>query len=221
MKGLKELLLPSAPLLVLAPHPDDEVLGCARLMQQAAAKGCPVVIIWLTDGSASHGLLEAEQRIALISRRRAEAAQGVRALGVTPIATYHLGYPDGGLKEHLAKAQADVEHICLLHAVATVVVTDVGDSHPDHRAAHALAMGLKCPKQLLSYPVSARFEGADYSPPVEAMRLDGLTNDAKRSALLEHRSQMEPTAICPMTLATIDRFCADAEYFIRLERKAP
>ncbi|WP_206240093.1 PIG-L deacetylase family protein [Novosphingobium terrae] len=218
---MQELLLPSAPLLVLAPHPDDEILGCARLMQHAAAKGCPVVIIWLTNGGASHGLLEADEHIALISRRRAEAAQGVRALGIAPIATYHLDYPDGSLNDHLAMAKEDVERICLLHAVATVAVTDDGDSHPDHRAAHALAMGLKRPKRLLGYPVSARFEGAAYSPPVDAVRLDGSTNDAKRSALLEHRSQMEATAICPMTLATIERFCADPEYFILLERKAP
>jgi LmbE family N-acetylglucosaminyl deacetylase len=50
MIGALNVLLPTAPLLVMAPHPDDEILGCARLMQQAAIAGCPLVIAWLTDG---------------------------------------------------------------------------------------------------------------------------------------------------------------------------
>lgn len=220
MMRISECLSPSFSVLVLAPHPDDEILGCARLIRLAEDRDCPVVIVWLTDGGASHGPLAPQDRMRLIERRRAEAAQGLSALGVVPTATYHLAYPDGCLIDHIDKARNLVEDICRIHAVGTVVVTDKSDSHPDHKAAYALALGLKHPRHLLSYPVSARFEGAEYAPPDDALCLEASPEDAKRWALLEHRSQMEPSAICPMTLAAIDRFCADPDYFMVVERIA-
>lgn len=214
------MLLPSAPLLVLAPHPDDEILGCARLMQQAATAGCPLIIVWLTDGSASHGPLTHEERNALVFRRYSEADEGLSALGISPLATYRLGHPDGELEKHAQEARLEVERFCQRHNVSTVAVTDAGDSHPDHRAAHALAIGLKDIPDLITYPVSARFDGDDYAPPVGTMRLATWPGDAKRSALLQHRSQMEAAAVCPMTMTTIERFCADPEYFMPETRRA-
>ena len=40
--------------LIIAPHPDDEVLGCANLIQRQAVAGRPVEIVYLTNGAASH-----------------------------------------------------------------------------------------------------------------------------------------------------------------------
>lgn len=40
--------------VIIAPHPDDEVLGCGGLMQGLAALGRPIQLISVTDGSASH-----------------------------------------------------------------------------------------------------------------------------------------------------------------------
>lgn len=220
MSKLGDWLRPSTPLAVLAPHPDDELLGCARLMQRAHTIMCPLVIIWLTDGGASHGLLAADEREALVQRRRAEAAAGLQSLGVSPAATYHLGHPDGELERHAEQAREAVGRICQNHHVGVLAVTDVCDNHPDHRAAFAIATGLGIDLQVLRYPVSTRFDGEAYSPPDAAIRLETWRGDAKRAALLEHRSQMEMTAVCPMTVATIDRFCADAEYFMPVERRA-
>lgn len=221
MRGLEELFTASTPLLVLAPHPDDEILGCAHLMQQASAAGCPLIIVWLTDGGASHGQLTPDAVHALVERRRAEAGEGLEALGISPIATYHLGYPDGGLARHAEHAKKEIDEICRRHVIGTVVVTDGGDNHPDHRAAYAVALALERHLRVLSYPVSTRFDGLDYAPPPNALRLKPTQADAKRKALFSHRSQMEAAAICPMTPATIDQFCADAEYFIPVERNEP
>ena len=44
----------SGPILVLAPHPDDESLGCGGLIAQACAAGIEVHVAILTDGSMSH-----------------------------------------------------------------------------------------------------------------------------------------------------------------------
>ena len=71
-------------LLVLAPHPDDDVLGGSLLMRRVAAAGGRVVLAWLTDGGASHGELPPEARRRLVERRRVEAEAGVSALGRGP-----------------------------------------------------------------------------------------------------------------------------------------
>jgi hypothetical protein len=45
-------LRPDDRLLIVAPHPDDEVLGCGGLMATAAAQGIPVRVVYLTSGDA-------------------------------------------------------------------------------------------------------------------------------------------------------------------------
>ena len=47
-------LLGERPLVVLAPHPDDETLGCGALIFDAASRGADCHIICVTDGSRSH-----------------------------------------------------------------------------------------------------------------------------------------------------------------------
>lgn len=210
-------LTPGGTLLVLAPHPDDDVLGCARLMQQAEAAGCDVVIIWLTDGGASHGALSPSERADLIARRRAEALAGVNALGLARVATCFLDHPDGRLAEFADEAGRNIDAIRCRHGATTVAVTDKDDGHPDHRAAYAIATALPG-ADILSYPVSTRFDGNAYAPPPGALLLPAMPGDGKRAALLEHRSQREAAAIVPMTLATIDRFCAEPEIFIPVRK---
>ena len=202
-----------APLLVLAPHPDDDVLGCSRLMRQVSGSGGSLVIVWLTDGGASHGALPADARPALVRRRRAEAMAGVRVLGVIPQAMHFLGYADGTLVERIPEARRAVEAICKCQGIRSVVVTDKDDGHPDHRAAYAIAAGLSVPS-VFSYPISTRYDGQVYAPPATAFHIAAEPADRKRQSLLQHRSQMEPEASFPLSPATIDRFCAEPEIFI-------
>ena len=44
----------NAPMLILAPHPDDETLGCGGLIAAASAAGHPPFVLVLTDGTGSH-----------------------------------------------------------------------------------------------------------------------------------------------------------------------
>ncbi len=205
--------LPSV-LLVLAPHPDDDVLGCSLLMRRVTAAGAKVIVVWLTDGGASHGALGPADRQRLTERRREEALAGVAALGVTPQHVEFLNYPDGALAEHVDEARARLRILCLAHAVDTVVATDEGDGHPDHRAAFQIATGLSAPR-LYSYPISTRYDGEPYSPPNEAVYIAGEDGDFKRFALRQHYSQSSAGgATYPLSAATIDRFCAGPELFI-------
>src|SRR5262245_10454423 len=80
--------------LVLAPHPDDESLGCGGTMALLAEDGAEVRALIATDGEATRGAALAPEQIA--ERRRAEATEAGRAVGAT---VDFLGLPDGALSE--------------------------------------------------------------------------------------------------------------------------
>jgi len=93
---------PGDRLLVLAPHPDDEVLAAAGQIQQALAAGARVRIVWLTSGDGfdlASGrpapTPEALRKLAL--RRMDEARAAARVLGVAEEECVFLGFPDQGL----------------------------------------------------------------------------------------------------------------------------
>ncbi len=97
--------------LVFAPHPDDEVIGTGGVIQQAAAKGERVRIVFVTNGdgyprAASvltgkpiSGLSSADY-IELAATRQREAIAAAALLGVGLAGLVFLGYPDGAL-EHV------------------------------------------------------------------------------------------------------------------------
>lgn len=94
-------------LLVVAPHPDDETLGCGGLVQVVLARGGEVRILTLTAGD---GYVEAvrHEMAALSPRpdeyedygalRLGELANAVRVLGHGEARVDDLGLPDGGLR---------------------------------------------------------------------------------------------------------------------------
>jgi LmbE family N-acetylglucosaminyl deacetylase len=92
--------------LVVAPHPDDESLCCAGLIQHATANGAAVAVVWLTAGEAFElDAMLVQRRIwprhvdllRFAIQRLAEAAAAASALGVPPSRQFVLGYPDRGL----------------------------------------------------------------------------------------------------------------------------
>jgi LmbE family N-acetylglucosaminyl deacetylase len=92
--------------LIVAPHPDDETLCCAGVMQRVREAGGQVSVLWLTSGDASHLTLllightlfgNTTTARALGTRRMAEARAATALLGVAPAGQVFLGYPDRGL----------------------------------------------------------------------------------------------------------------------------
>ena len=98
---------PGQRVLIFAPHPDDETLGCAGLIQQAQAAGAEVYVALMTNGDASDYSVwyyEREVRpgpqdyLALGRTRQKESRAGLAVLGVPADHLYTLGYPNGGLE---------------------------------------------------------------------------------------------------------------------------
>jgi LmbE family N-acetylglucosaminyl deacetylase len=127
-------------IVVLAAHPDDEVLGAGGLMMRLAAVGHPIVIVWATDGEASHPgstVVSADQ---LRSMRREESRQSVARLGVVPEATHHLMLPDGRLDRCLGALRDQISDVVCSDDV--VLAPWSQDGHPDHEAVGAIAGSL-------------------------------------------------------------------------------
>src|ERR1700685_588618 len=94
---------PQDRVLVIAPHPDDETLCCAGILQRARANGAPTAIVWITAGDGfefdamlvEHTLWPRQADLRQLGAQRlAEASVAAAELGVPAAAQYFLGYPD-------------------------------------------------------------------------------------------------------------------------------
>ena len=98
----------STRLLVIAPHPDDEVLSSGGLIQTILTAGGKVKIVFLTNGDGSRSSvvteykkadLSPEEFLALGTQRIGEAENADKILGLSENDLVFLGFPDGGLSK--------------------------------------------------------------------------------------------------------------------------
>jgi LmbE family N-acetylglucosaminyl deacetylase len=128
--GLAELAAVRSAVIVAA-HPDDEVLGAGGLMSVLAASHARLRLVAVTDGERSH--LGRAAPTALARRRTAETTAALRALGAGTAEVVRLGLPDSGLasrEDELAAALAP-----LVAGFDICVAPWEHDMHPDHEAA--------------------------------------------------------------------------------------
>jgi len=109
------------PLLVIAPHGLDEVLGCGGAMARAAREGVGVdVLILMGDGSGRDGA------------RRAAALRAAESLGARP--PRFAGFPENRSDTvPLLELVGAVERAVRELAPATVYVSHAGNLNLDHR----------------------------------------------------------------------------------------
>jgi LmbE family N-acetylglucosaminyl deacetylase len=131
----------AARVLVLAPHFDDEVLGCGGLIVQLAAAGGAVRILFLTDGGG--GKERAGEGEPYRKRRREEAQDASEALGAK--GWDGLDLPDGALEHHLDKAVEGIRRAVLAHRPELVLCPSPLEVTTDHRAAFAALHELLAP----------------------------------------------------------------------------
>lgn len=107
-------------LLVLAPHPDDEILGCTGLMLRTAQSGGAVRVVVITDGQ-----LAADPAV-----RECETQASLSHLGL-PVAEF-WGYPDGALPMG-ADIQAQYRQLVLDFRPSHIALPSPTEAHHDHR----------------------------------------------------------------------------------------
>jgi LmbE family N-acetylglucosaminyl deacetylase len=177
--------------VILAAHPDDEVLGAGGLISMLAVSGAQLRVVAVTDGERSHR--GHASRKALASRRAAETDAALHALGARAPEVVRLGLPDTGLAAHedeLTKAIAP-----LVAGFDLCLAPWDGDLHADHeavgRAARATARG---PLYLFPIWMWHWATPGDHRVPWDgALRipLPPTTANRKRSAINCFASQLE------------------------------
>jgi len=227
-------------LLVLAPHPDDETLGCGAVLAAAAAAGREVHVVVITDGGGSHPNSRAWSRTRLAERRRRELENALEVLGEGRITHECLEYPDQdtplpddpGMARHLDRLVS----VMSARGLDTILSCWEHDPHVDHVRCAALAdillhrarERLDRHVSLTKYAVWGRFIEAPLSNPTdeELVRFDTVTawRAAKERALAHHATQMtdlidDDPAGFVMPAIMQRHFVEHDELFIR--RRAP
>lgn len=125
--ALPPLALPSAPVLVLSPHPDDETLASGGLIHALCAAGAQVRVIAVTDGENAY-----EDTMGLGPVREREQTAALRQLGVAAENILRLRLPDSSVAAH--QAQLEEQLLFELTPGSTLIAPWRGDFHPDHEA---------------------------------------------------------------------------------------
>jgi len=101
--------------LVIAAHPDDEVLACGGTVQRLVACGASVRILFVTAGDGyrraarrlAKGSARADHYLALGEVRHRESVAAADVLGVAASDVVSLGFPDGGIAEIWGRPEDD------------------------------------------------------------------------------------------------------------------
>jgi LmbE family N-acetylglucosaminyl deacetylase len=217
-------------LVVVAPHPDDESLGCGGLIAQALQQGRAVRVVIVSDGCGSHPNSKTYPHDRLRSLREAETVTAMAELGLGPEHIHFLRLPDGGVPSEGAGAEAAANRIAEIAEQAgasALFVTWRHDPHCDHTASAAivdLARARLPGLAAYAYPVWGWTLPAEreVGPAPEGFRLavEG-ERAAKRRAVEAHASQVsgliedDPSGF-QLEPAMIDRLCGPHEWYITL-----
>jgi N-acetylglucosamine malate deacetylase 1 len=173
-----------ALVLVVAPHPDDESIGCGGAICLHRQRGERVGVAFLTSG---------EKGVEGVGPERARAireAEAVEAMGVLAVEEVHfLRLPDLGLCGATALGAERLRGVLEAGWPEVVYLPHPGEAHPDHQAAlplvrAALAQAQR-PPELRAYEVWTPMERYDWPEDVSAVM------ERKLQAVRCYRSQLE------------------------------
>lgn len=117
--------------IIVAPHPDDEALGCSGLIQHMIENGKQVHVVILTGGGKSHQSCCHINESILIDSRRNLSRKAAEILGLPLNQLYFLDYPDG----HISYNNAETQHLqTLIEEISpdVIFVPHTGEGWNDH-----------------------------------------------------------------------------------------
>jgi LmbE family N-acetylglucosaminyl deacetylase len=145
-----------ASALVLAPHPDDETLGCGAVILRKIAAGTPVTVVVFADGRHSHRSVHLTPA-GVGALRHAEMVEAGRRLGLPAESLRQLGFEDRMLTGHEDELVEVIKGLVAELRPEEVYVTGAFEPHPDHsalgRAARRALAQSDRPPALMEYPI--------------------------------------------------------------------
>jgi LmbE family N-acetylglucosaminyl deacetylase len=193
--------LPSlARVLIVAPHPDDDVIAAGGVIQRAIASGGAVRVLFLTNGESNPWPQRAQLRkwrITTADRegwaalRAKEAVAGLQLLGAPAGCAHFLRFPDQELSSIARKGDESVRNAIANHVrdfqPSLAIVPSVFDFHSDHRAAAYFS------HRAIESQVIATYVVHGHVPPQRTrftIQLTEAEQRKKREAIGEHATQL-------------------------------
>jgi LmbE family N-acetylglucosaminyl deacetylase len=171
--------------LVIAPHPDDETIGCGGALCLHAARGDRVTSVFLTSGELGLKLLPRRKAWSI---REAEAKQAAGILKIAEL--FFLRCSDWTLGDEISKAAKLLRPILQKTKPGLIYLPHPDDWHPDHKAALPIVRaalkpgGIPLPA-LRGYEVWTPLKDYDYVEDTSSVM------DRKLTALRTHKSQLQ------------------------------
>ena len=201
--------------LIVAPHPDDETLGCGGAIGLLCRKGYDVKVLTISDGTGSHPNSRKYPPPALQAIRSQETLAALSILGVDRSAITFLQLKDGAIPSvtspHFAIAKLRCQKYLTKILPDTIFIPWRSDPHPDHRATwqliQAAILSLGITPQVIEYPIwDWDPEQQRHTPnlnQISGWRLDiGAVLDRKLQAISTYKSQLgqliddDPNGFC-------------------------
>ncbi len=173
-------------LLVLAPHPDDEVIGCGGLIAQHLRENRAVRVLVATDGAEAAGATA--DKTAYARRREEESRRGLAILG--DVELEFLRFPDRGLDDKVADKIR--EHLLSFKPDLVLVPSPI-EIHPDHLAlSRAFCELIQRDRSLFADLATSRVAFYEVSQPIRPSALVDITDVAEKKyeAIAAHESQI-------------------------------
>ena len=170
-------------ILVIAPHPDDEAIGCGGTLCNHAVRGDRIAVVFLTSGEL--GLKEIPRDRAW-NIREAEAAKSQKILGIT--ALHFLRLPDWYVGKQIRTAAKLLRQILKQEKPGMIYLTHPAEWHPDHKAALPI---VRAAFRGSGLPVPAVRAYEVWTPISEPHHIEDITGMLARKlrAVRAHRSQ--------------------------------
>ena len=175
--------------LVLAPHMDDETIGCGGAILTHVARGAQVEVVFITDGGAGidKSIYSSQSTEQLRDIRKKEAATACSLLGV--FRSHYLDLPDG--RSRLTEAAVE-QLLAIIEAVQPDVVylPFITDTHHDHLTTNKLFHAVARRKENISSMLCSCYE---VWTPIHPNCIIDISSqmDAKMAALSCYESQLK------------------------------
>ncbi len=146
--------------LVIAAHPDDEILGCGGTMARLRAEGHDVKIAILGEGMTSRSRTRAETDAALLCKLREHSRRAAEVVGVEDLFLYEL--PDNRFDTlPILDVVKVVEELIQRHSPDTIFTHGFADLNVDHRVTHRAVLtatrpiDVHCVRNLYAFEIEA------------------------------------------------------------------
>lgn len=217
-------LFRSKRVVIVAPHPDDEVLGCGGLMQQLITLNCKILVLAVTNGTQSHPNSTKYPPDQLNILRPQESLAALNCLGVLQSTErVELNLLDGQI--HLQTHQLWQSLDNVVQADDILICSYAFDGHPDHEAVGKTVQAYATTKQILylhvliwawhwAEPLDVRIDW--YRAKAYHLTEQQLTK--KHQAILQFKTQIEADEttgnMAVLSTSTINRLLMPYEVYL-------